>query len=174
MGFITRNLKRKGIKIGIILILIGICSGAFAYWNAKPNINNITYENIPVVAEKIDGIGEETLKAVVDNQPYEDMAELKRVVNVGEKRYNTLKHHFDTHDICRIQYFWIAIFIMVASIAFGANWMAHVTFKKNSNKGDIFKAIIAAVNGNPNINREPNINMESKEDETEGKRFKRK
>lgn len=164
MGFITRNLKRKGVMIGIILILIGMCSGTFAYWNAKPNINNMTMDDVPVVAEYIDGIGEETLKSVVENQPYEDMAELKQVPNVGEKRYKILKHHFSTHDICRIQYFWIAVFLMVAFIAFGANLMVHVINKRYNNTGEIFGSIISAINGNKN--KEPS------NEEREGKRFR--
>ena len=166
MGFITRNLKRKGVKIGIILILIGICSGSFAYWNAKPNINNMTMDDVPVVAECIDGIGKETLKSVVENQPYEDMAELKQVINVGEKRYKILKHHFDTHDICRIEHFWISLFLMIVLIAFSANLMVHVINKQHNNTGDYFSAIISAIKNEKN--NEPDT------EEHKGKRFKRK
>jgi len=141
MGFITRNLKRKGIKIGIIFILVGICSGAFAYWNAKPNINNMTYDNIPVVAEYIDGIGEETLKAVVDNQPYEDMAELKQVVNVGEKRYKILKHYFSTHDICRIGYFYFLTTFGVFCCVIGVMLIYYrIEYSKTSTK-DLLKSM---------------------------------
>ena len=140
MGFITRNLKRKGVRIGIVLIIIGVCSGAFAYYNTKPNINNLTYDGIPVAAEKLEGIGEETLKAVVDNQPYSDMAELKQVANVGEKRYKILKNHFDTHDICRIEFFYLSTIFGIFCCVVGVMLAYYrIEYSRISTK-EIFKA----------------------------------
>lgn len=141
MGFVTRNLKRKGVRIGVFLIIIGICSGVFAYYNAKPNINNLGYDNIPVVAECIDGIGEETLKSVVDNQPYEDMAELKQVPNVGEKRYEVLKKHFDTRDICRIDLFYFLTVLGVFCCVIGVMLVYYRIEYSRVGAKDIFKAI---------------------------------
>lgn len=141
MGFITRNLKRKGVMIGIILFLIGILSLSFGYYNAKPNINNITMDDVPVVAEYIDGIGEETLKSVVENQPYSDMEELKQVPNVGEARYKILKHHFDTHDICRIGYFYFLTTFGVFCCAIGIMLIYYGIEKRRINTEDMYKAI---------------------------------
>lgn len=141
MGFVTRNLKRKGFKIGVVLLCFGISFFLFCYSNSRININDLDYSDIPTVSSSIDGIGYSTLTTVVDNKPYQYISDLKELPGVGDARYNKLHQRFSTYDVCRFEIFFIGLFLAVIITSFSCMLIYHSVLSKRVNSEDIFDAI---------------------------------
>lgn len=105
-------MKHKWFKIGICLVVIGLCGAIYTATQAKVNINQMTAADWEDT--HISGVGEVTKAKILENAPYSDIKDVSKVDGIGEKKQAQIERHFTTYDTLRYE-----VFIFLCCISLG-------------------------------------------------------
>ncbi len=92
-------------------------------------------------AEELDGIGEETLKNVVNNQPYDSNEQLKRVLGVGDERYRVLTQNYGVYEPCRRGIFLLSCIAFVVCGVFGVILSIYEVARRRTDEKELRESI---------------------------------
>ncbi|MDU7339010.1 MAG: helix-hairpin-helix domain-containing protein [Clostridium sp.] len=132
-------IKHKWFKIGVCLLVIGLCGAIYTATQAKVNINQMTAADWQDT--HISGVGEVTKAKILENAPYSDIKDVAKVDGIGEQKQAQIERHFTTYDTCRPEiYLGLLVFSFVL-IILGSLIIVNVVVSRHCDKKILLEAI---------------------------------